>query len=201
MSRISKVLLALAVLIAFGLATPTVKADNCLLAVGNLVANCGFETGTFTGWTQSGNTGFTSVPPGAANTGNFGASFGPVGTLGFISQNIVTLPGVTYNVTFHLRNLGSTPNEFRFLWGGNLITTILNAPPSPYTEFSFSVLATTVLTDLRFGFRQDPSFWNFADVVVTPGGAPIPEPTTMILLATGLVGAGIKARRRRNNKL
>jgi hypothetical protein len=30
----------------------------CDAAAGNLVVNCGFEAGSFTGWTQSGNTGF-----------------------------------------------------------------------------------------------------------------------------------------------
>ena len=34
---------------------------NCDLVADNLVTNCGFETGDFTGWTQSGNTGFTGV--------------------------------------------------------------------------------------------------------------------------------------------
>src|SRR4051794_34103498 len=33
----------------------------CDTVSGNLVANCGFETGNFNGWTQAGNTTFTSV--------------------------------------------------------------------------------------------------------------------------------------------
>src|SRR5437762_14133373 len=53
---------------------------------GNIVANCGFETGTFASWTQSGNTGFTAVGTIGVNSGNFAASFGPVGSLGFIDQ-------------------------------------------------------------------------------------------------------------------
>ena len=28
---------------------------------GNLVTNCGFETGNFSGWTQGGNLGYTGV--------------------------------------------------------------------------------------------------------------------------------------------
>ena len=33
----------------------------CDSIAGNLVANCGFETGTFSSWTQSGNTDFTGT--------------------------------------------------------------------------------------------------------------------------------------------
>jgi len=57
--------------------------------------NCGFETGDFTGWTQSGNTGFTSVTGSfggiAPNSGNFPACMGPVGSDGLLSQTFGTL--------------------------------------------------------------------------------------------------------------
>ena len=45
----------------------------------NLVTNGGFETGDFTGWTQGGNTGFTSVDFGIGHSG-YGAKFGPAGS-------------------------------------------------------------------------------------------------------------------------
>ena len=44
----------------FGLCAVLLIAFACH-ASANLVTNGGFETGDFTGWTQSGNTGFTSV--------------------------------------------------------------------------------------------------------------------------------------------
>jgi hypothetical protein len=60
-----------------------------------LVTNDGLETGDFTGWTQSGNTSFTSVDLGLGHSGSYGAKFGPAG-IGTISQNIITTPGQTY---------------------------------------------------------------------------------------------------------
>jgi hypothetical protein len=44
----------------------------CNAVAGNLVANCGFETGDFTGWTLTGNPGFISII--SSGTGNGGTS-------------------------------------------------------------------------------------------------------------------------------
>ena len=82
--------------------------------------NGGFETGDFTGWTRSGNLGFTSVTnsPFYVNSGNFGASLGPVGSDGFLSQTLQTTPGTAYIVSFALRSDGLTANDFSASWGG-----------------------------------------------------------------------------------
>src|ERR1700724_3978569 len=71
----------------------------------NLVANPGFETGDFTGWTQFGDTSFTAVatssplgqPP---HSGNFLAYFGPFNTGGIMQT--LTAPAGTFNVDFWL---------------------------------------------------------------------------------------------------
>ena len=81
---------------------------------GNIVANCGFETGTFASWTQSGNTNFTGVAGvDVANSGNFGALLGPPSSLGFITQNLSTTAGGTYDLEFFLRSDGGTPTVSR----------------------------------------------------------------------------------------
>ena len=42
-------------------AAPAFAQDACQSVSGNLVTNCGFETGDFTGWTPGGNFEFSSV--------------------------------------------------------------------------------------------------------------------------------------------
>ena len=121
----------------------------------NIVNNGGFEAGDFTGWTQSGNTGFTGVDSFAANSGNFGAFFGPVESLGYISQTLNTVAGMTYELSFFLRNEsgegesispirpggGPVTQEFQVFWNGVMIFSIPpNSPPGAYTQFNFSGL-------------------------------------------------------------
>src|SRR5437016_2266773 len=66
----------------------------------SLVTNGGFETGDFTGWTQTGNSTFNGVqspgPGPSVREGNSSAFFGPVGSVGGISQTLTTIPGASY---------------------------------------------------------------------------------------------------------
>jgi hypothetical protein len=153
-----------------------------------LVTNGGFEAGNFSGWTQSGNTDYTDVDIGLAHSGTYGAEFGPIGSLGFISQNLPTIPGETYDLTFWLRKDQGTPSEFHAYWGGVSQIDIIDLNDFlPYTEFSFlDLIAPSSSTELKFGFRHDPAWFTLDDVSVT--GAAVPEPATMLLLGSGLIG-------------
>ena len=169
----------------------------CDSIAGNLVANCGFETGTFSSWTQSGNTGSTDTD-GDIHSGNFGAEFGPVGSLGFITQNLSTTVGGTYDLAFWLQNDSGTPvNHFEAAWNGVIIFALDDSPAFSYTLFTFPVTATSASTPLQFGFRHDPSFFLFDDVsVVGAAVAAVPGPSSLLLIGSGLAGLAILWRRR-----
>jgi len=87
------------------------------------VVNHSFETGDYTGWTQFGNTSFSPVIGPAFGTffptdGSFQASFGPQGSTGGITQDIVTTPGTTYEIVFDLFNFGGSPVSSRSISAG-----------------------------------------------------------------------------------
>jgi hypothetical protein len=158
----------------------------------NIVVNPGFETGTFAGWTHSGNTGFSGVTGGGIeHSGSFGAFFGPVGSNGFLSQTLSTTPGSLYDLSFWLRPDGGSPSNFSVSFNGVSLLTLTNPPTSPYTQFTFTgLLATSNSTGLIFSFRDDPSFFSFDDVSVSlTGAAAVPDSGTGgLLLSVGLGG-------------
>jgi hypothetical protein len=176
-------------------------------ASANLVVNPGFETGNFTGWTQSGNTSFSGVSGGVAHSGSFEAFFGPL-TLGFLSQDLATVASATYDLTFWLRNdQDALPpnflNHFEASWNGSVISTSVldNVDAFDYTQFTFTgLLATGSSTALQFGFENDRGFWDFDDVSVTLNTAPsgVPEAFSTLWLALPLAGMlGFSLLRRR----
>jgi len=141
-------------------------AALCDRVPGNLVANCGFETGDFTSWIRSGDPGFTSIDAASAHSGMFGLDTGPVGNLGFIEQPLATTPGGTYQLCYWLANQGGPTNEFQVIWDGSIIRDLVDAQPFPYAQTCHDVMASGDTTTVKFGFRQDPSFLWFDDVSV-----------------------------------
>jgi hypothetical protein len=191
----------LAVLGSAVLATVAVSGASA-----QIVTNGGFETGDFTGWTQFGNTGFSGVEPVGVHSGSFGAFFGPVGSTGGITQALATTSGDSYTFSFWLSNdgVGQGTTSFEADWNGASVFTLSNPSTFDYTLESFTETAGSNSTPITFSFQNDPSFWLFDDVSVVDNGpagstsSVTPEPTTMTLMATGLVAmAGIGRRRKR----
>jgi hypothetical protein len=160
----------------------------------NLVTNPGFETGNLTGWTQSGNLGFTGVG-GVPHSGSFALFMGPIGSDGFLSQTIPTVSGALYDVSFWLQSDGLTPNDFSAVFDGATLFSQVNIPAQPYTQYTFhNVPGTGASTLLQFGFRNDPGFLQLDDISVTQV---IPEPGSLAMLfGMGLSGAALFLRRR-----
>ena len=130
--------------------------------------NGGFETGDFTGWTRSGNQGFTSVTtaPDYVRSGIYAAFLGPIGSDGFLSQTIETIPGKAYIVSFSIRSDGGLPNDFNASWDGTPFFTQTNIPLGEYVTYTFTEVAQDSSTVLQLGFRNDPAFLGLDDVSV-----------------------------------
>jgi len=182
----------------------------------SMVVNGGFETGDFSGWAVS----VVGVPPcgppevspnggticgGAypvapSHSGNYAAELTTYNSDAFLDQNLFTEAGGTYELRFWLSNIAINgqilPNHFNLSWNGAVIFSATDMPAFAYTEYVFSgLVASGPLTQLRFGgVRQDPGYFQLDDVTVNA----VPEPATLLLLGSGLVGAARRFRKRAN---
>jgi hypothetical protein len=178
-------------------------ASICDAAAGNLVANCGFETGDFTSWTLSGNTlnpggEYYGVDTIDANSGTYGAymsqDFLDDGTAPVdLSQTLTTNPGDTYSISFYLEQdttpYGGYTHMFSAAFGGTNLVTLTPTPASPgtvgsFTDYTFSETAAGASTALNFSFENDDTYWSFDDVSVTD--TTTPEPSTYLLAGIAL---------------
>lgn len=162
------------------------------------VVNGGFETGDLTGWNTAGNCSFTGVTSGGGQHSGLSAMFaGPIGSTCTISQSVATTIGQQYTFSFWVMNEGAGSNSFEALFGGVSQVSMTNAAPFNYTQQSFNVTATGASSTIAFVIRHDPSFYYVDDVSLTSANTTVPEPSTYALMAAGLAGLGLAAKRRR----
>ena len=198
---------SLLVLTFLGLtATFASGASLCDGIAGNIVLNCGFETGDLTDWTVVDPSNETFVQgPGilvGVNSGDFTAGLGAVAADGTLSQALNTVPGQTYNFGFWLASDGFEQNDFTATWGATNVFSQSSIPAMPYTFFTFSETATAPSTTITFSERNDAGFLGLDDVsVVATGAAAAPEPGTFgSCLVLGLVTGGALLAKRRNGR-
>jgi len=176
--------------LALAVATPAARAAE-------LVANGGFETGDYTGWSTQ-DAGFTSFFPVnsgvGANGSAFYAVFGATGSVDDqIFQILPTIAGEQYEVSFYVRNTSSVASEHQFAsWEGN---SIFNEQPVAvrfeWAKITVNVTATQNGSELRLGGRDQQDIVRLDEVSVI--GAIAPEPASLGLLA---LGAATMLRRR-----
>ena len=163
----NKLVLACGVLAGFIVAGPLPAASVCDSTPGNIVTNCGFESGSFSGWSVTGNLqggiggNYVGVDQSNPNSGNseayFGAQsaafqandptqnlYGPPTTL---SQTLSTQTNEYYEISFFLDNNGCSVsdvgcpgyhNYFDAYFNGQLLTQLYDQPYSgSYVEFVF----------------------------------------------------------------
>jgi PEP-CTERM motif len=149
--------------------------DNVSVTPGPGFVNGGFETGDLTGWTYDNMYGVSFagvVSNGCHGLPNFAGSFvwcdGATQGYDAIDQKVATVIGTTYTVSFWLDQFDSTGFSTGFFQD-------LSTNGNPGTD------------------------GNATGVLVYVGGAappPIPEPGTLVLLGSGILGLATVARRK-----
>ena len=160
----------------------------------SILLNGGFETGTFTNWTQSGSSTFSRVATGStyAHSGRYGAALWSDGTKaqGFLSQSLSTTPGAAYLISFWLDSSSNTkPNDFQVSWDGNVLLDKTNVGNTGWTNIQLTVTATATTSTLQFGYLSGSYYFGLDDVSVLPVAHP--NLASVSLSGTNLVLNGI----------
>jgi hypothetical protein len=189
----------------------------CDAIANNLVTNCGFETGDFTGWTLTGNDtpfelGFLYGVEGQdpvdgifPNSGNYQAYVGDfVDNATTLSQTLSTVPGGEYNVSLFLAqdtaptglcNAVPCANEFDVTLDGNIVEDLTDVPVQGYTEYTATLDVTDASSILNITLGNDLGQFLLDDVSVIATIA-TPEPSAWMLALGGVFAMGCAFRRK-----
>ncbi|MEP6706460.1 MAG: PEP-CTERM sorting domain-containing protein [Pyrinomonadaceae bacterium] len=205
MSHLTKAGLALLVFLVFAVAGPAVKADPVTLITetnGFQRSNLG-NNGVPNGLDSLLGTAVTNTQIVAGSGGSFVATlnnltftegftgFGSEGNYVFSLSQLLTINGQTQVLNLAgLINIGTEQDAVHIL-SGDILT---------FDFDTFSVVATVLPSDVFATANGDFFGALSAQFVVTPKDTnAVPEPTTILLLGSGLAGFAARIRKRRRN--
>jgi VCBS repeat-containing protein len=144
--------------------------------------NGGFETGNFSGWTETDPGGSIQVQFLAlgGEFGNYAAQLGSPGGINteVLSQTVATTPGQHYIVSFDVTGDGeSSFNHFIASWDGAQILSVTDNLSPGFTHYSFDVVgdASSSATTLSFTYNDDGIGMYLDNVSVSPVNGPATE--------------------------
>ena len=174
-------------------------AASVVPARANLIADPGFESCVNLGFTPPSWTATTSGECDSnPHTGNWDADFSHAAST--LSQTITTVTGDNYDFSFWLEVLPVSPDFFTASFGSNEVLDVVNVSGFVgYTLEDFTVTATGTSTTVAFSGETNHGGWILDDVSVTDQGPSAPEPASLVLLGSGLLGIAWRFRHRRTH--
>jgi hypothetical protein len=129
---------------------------------GNLVANWGFETGSFADWSQS-----DCVISSSDHTGKHAVQVnGNASTSGSLTQTLPTQVGRVYVLSFWME---STNNAIcRILWSGSAPQVIIPGTSWTHSQFTFTATNTSTVLEFLYVYLNEPNSFVIDDISVVP---------------------------------